>query len=272
MTLPTTFAASRPPVFAHLEELARSLALAQEKWLVAWRVCTGEPDAHAVRRLEIRTKFLNDAIAVMVPTIARVTGNSTMTLHSAFAPREPLDVWFRCAPDLPPATFLRNVARYGTFNTERWWDLQRSEEEGALLAAAAEPDEPMGPVAAAVRIAAGQVPTLRAGDCAKQGSCASALEQQLFVLGIVEPYWPEDRLRWRYLAEVKAPMGQHLGGLTDRLSATRSFAFWSVAQDGTARFAFWPVSRARNHIRITPHAAIADAETDTPADCAAPRG
>lgn len=64
-------------------------------------------------------KALNDAIEPHVAEIARLTGNSESNIWMMGAPKDEYDTWFTPAHG-DPAEFVRNVARFRSFNTNFW--------------------------------------------------------------------------------------------------------------------------------------------------------
>lgn len=59
---------------------------------------------------------LNEAVEGYILELSQLTPNSEHTLRQAFAPKGQGDTWFGDKP----ADFLRNVARYDSFNDKLW--------------------------------------------------------------------------------------------------------------------------------------------------------
>lgn len=89
-----------------------------------WKACfeaVGDMDAYDA--LVAATRALNAVIEPHVDEIARITGNSASTLRQVYNPRDEIESWFGTGPgpgSLSPSQFLRNVAKFKSFNIEYW--------------------------------------------------------------------------------------------------------------------------------------------------------
>lgn len=268
------------PCFEELNDIARAIQPHEAAWRAAWEQLLA-PDSRVgeIEKLREATAALNREVELRIPDVARVTGNNVDALRCGLRPADDLSCWFGCSPLRPPSEFLRNVARYRSFNERYWAEAQRRQErEGFSLRAQRAPAVDAG--TAARQIAAGGIPTVRSEDVMRSlPAAASRLERHLFALGVLDSYHEGDvawRARRRVCAASEAEVERRLGGLPDRLFAAQSFAYLVEEASAPARLVYWPAGWARNHCVEQDHLEAAQDlqvdRDDSPAWEAPPRG
>lgn len=80
---------------------------------------TDKSGSEELADLAAARKALNDAIEPHVDAVAKLTGNSADTIRMVSAPKDEFDTWFTHSSG-DPAEYLRNVARFRSFNTNAW--------------------------------------------------------------------------------------------------------------------------------------------------------
>jgi hypothetical protein len=225
--------------FARLHEIADAIEQAEGPWRAAWNRISA-PDATNTRELLIDLEkvenALNDTISNHVDEIAAVTGNSSSTLRSVYAPKKNEGgVWFvKSAIGMGPADFLRRVARHKSFNEVHWLASERKEEFDRLLEIS-KGTAPivLDPATAAKEIVAGRTPHVATASVERKFGL-SPLEKELLTLGALAFYTKSK---------------EHFASTA--VSATRDLGFVVVdfsGEEAVETFCHWPKGVAFNHI------------------------
>lgn len=117
-----------PDAFTGLNAIADQIALAEPAWHQAFDEITSseKSGAEAFADVVAATQRLNAVIAVHIPEIARLTGNSESTLRQVYCGGDEIAAHFGGSAGIAgfgPAHVLRMVAKYQSFNTA-YWDSQ----------------------------------------------------------------------------------------------------------------------------------------------------
>lgn len=104
-----------------LEAIADAIAPLVPAYHAAWAAIgnTGKTAMQELAVLAAARKRLNDAIEPHVAEVARLTGNSEGSIRMMGSPKDEYDTWFVHSSG-DPAEFLRNVARFRSFNSNFW--------------------------------------------------------------------------------------------------------------------------------------------------------
>ncbi len=104
-----------------LERIADAIAPLVPAYMDAWSRLgrTEKTGAEELDDLVAMQRQLNSAIEPHVDDIARLTGNPASTIRQAYQPKDVYDVWF-VQSNGDPAEFIRNVARFRSFNVDFW--------------------------------------------------------------------------------------------------------------------------------------------------------
>lgn len=249
-------AVTKERTFEGLNAIAAAIEPAEADWTAAWLEIDNKAGvAFETLMVEVTAK-LNAAIETHVDEIARITGNSSSTIRQSYAPKEKLDVWFTAPSLQSPSAYLRNVAKYQSFNAQFWQDSERKSAREELFArdAACNQVSQTGaqtPKAAAVSIANDNVPHIYESDGVRSNAgefgALSPLEVALLANRVLE----------NYDAHFK-----------NRVASTKHFAFVTIStNDSGARvetFNFWPKNRSVHHLESCPLVEV-QGEDATPA-------
>ncbi|WP_404667129.1 hypothetical protein [Roseateles asaccharophilus] len=104
-----------------LEAIADAIAPLVPAYHAAWAAIgnTGKTAMEELAVLAAARKQLNDAIEPHVAEVARLTSNNEGSIRMMGCPKDEYDTWFVHSSG-DPAEFLRNVARFRSFNTNFW--------------------------------------------------------------------------------------------------------------------------------------------------------
>lgn len=226
--------------FEALNAIADEIEVAERPWLAAWaRIeapaseTAGVSGAQLCEDLRLAEVALVEFISGKAKQIAEITGNSADNIRMVLVPRkEPGETLFNgLMPKFPRSAFLRQVAKHRSFNSNYWAEQERKAEREAFLlhsdptAAVVPPDE-----AVAVMVAGG-VPNVAPKDFVRTYGSLSPLELSMKRAGLLEQY---DK------------------AYADRVSTTKSVAFFVKGAMGDEGFVYWTKGVARQRIDIQP--------------------
>lgn len=201
--------------FDELNRIAAEIEAHEGPWREAWAAMMSLDSKKSGDELTAAvyaaTAELNKVIETKIQEIAVITGNNADTLRMVQRPKDEADVMFGSL-SMPASQFIRNVAKYQSFNTD-YWAAQRRREECDAFAAKVDHSAPVvAPSEAVALMKAGGVPNIRAVDCGGglNRFHGSALDASMRSAGLLEQYDKTYR---------------------DRVSTTQSIAFVIVSGD-----------------------------------------
>lgn len=247
--------------FDALNAIADEIEVAERPWVQAWarinapaEQTAGVSGAQLFEDLKNAELALAEFISGKARQIAEITGNSESNIRMGFGPRkEGRDTWFDTYPSHPASWFLRQVAKYRSFNTNYWAEEERRIERDAFMAKMDVHAKIVSVDEAARIMKEGGVPCV-AGDDFVRGRPLMKFEKEAQALSRLER------------AMVRAGLlAQYDKSWADRVSTTQSVAFVLKNEHGEADGVYWTKGVARQRSEnITFEPVVAESVMDAP--------